>query len=156
MSEESFGEKRGDVSADSDQTQNARSVNSTSALNVELLRKIQAHITEEPKRFDLGAWIDPSTEAPCGTVACVAGWAIKLSGIDLDSGERPDWDRDELLGHYSAPAAKVLGLANREQSESLFLSWPPKYADAYWFTQDRAERARIACERIEHFIETGE
>src|SRR4051812_24586244 len=73
-------------------------------LNVRLIRRIQKHILEEPRRFFMkailaigvpgshewdevkGGW-NPSdlsdTVPPCGTAACLAGWTGLLSGKTL-------------------------------------------------------------------------
>jgi hypothetical protein len=61
-------------------------------MNVKLLRKIQKHILEEPRRLDMDVVlvkdIDPASwrdAPPCGTVGCIAGWACALSGKRLGS-----------------------------------------------------------------------
>ena len=51
-------------------------------LNRALLAKVLHHIEEEPLRFYMGMWAGPSTQAPCGTQACLAGWAYILSRPD--------------------------------------------------------------------------
>ena len=60
-----------------------------SKMNVRLLRKVQKHILEEPKRYDQDIVAKASSEAPCGTACCIAGWA-------------------EVLGNSKSPAVKRL------------------------------------------------
>lgn len=52
-------------------------------MNVRLLRRVAKHIVEEPRRYNQGSWCDRSNDAPCGTMACIAGWAVIL-GDKLD------------------------------------------------------------------------
>ena len=61
-------------------------------INVPLLRKIKRHIQEEPRRLKMRFWgrkVDPlgRGKPPCGTQACLAGWAVLLSI------PRKEWDR---------------------------------------------------------------
>jgi hypothetical protein len=56
-------------------------------MNVKLLRRIQKHILAEPKRLDMGNFIVRKSDGlgslvrfpKCGTVGCIAGWAVTLS-----------------------------------------------------------------------------
>lgn len=83
------------------------------------------------------------TVPPCGTAACIAGWANLLTG-GMEEGD-----------HFRA--ADVLGL-DREMAWNVFGadSWP----DHFWTQFRKARypkvRAKIAAARIEHLIETGE
>jgi hypothetical protein len=78
-------------------------------VNVKLLRKIQKHILEEPKRFIMsdiivrdrpGAEFDDygiSFQIPdCGTTACICGWALILGGKPRSRHEFSD--AQKLLG----------------------------------------------------------
>lgn len=60
-------------------------------MNTELGRRILDHITAHRDQFDMGIWgrFDPE----CGTAACLAGWAMLLSGYrvnDIEDFIRPD------------------------------------------------------------------
>jgi len=64
---------------------------------VKLVEKVQKHILEEPKRFDMGILVqkfaNPQLSSyesmpPCGTVGCIAGW---VSIIDL--GKKLKWKK---------------------------------------------------------------
>jgi hypothetical protein len=138
-------------------------------LNIKLLRRIQAHITEEPRRFTMGAfeiygepgtknWIrDTCTRActtdispvvpPCGTAACIAGWANAMTGAK--KGQLDDPSR----------AAKKLGLPDIDDTAYLFGNpeyyWPNPFGKLYAKARTAKQRAKIACARIDHLIETG-
>jgi hypothetical protein len=128
-------------------------------LNVRLLRKIQRHILEEPKRFIMGDVIvreDPGVEIlddeliwkmpKCGTAACIAGWALLLSG---------------KRGSDMSKAAKLLGIEDPDTEgydgdSALFYTskWPAKFYNAWNVAKSNKARARVAVRRIEHFIKT--
>lgn len=131
-------------------------------LNVRLLRRIKKHILANPSRFFMGWYVArgvprsrhfdlpnslrfsvldlPSTVPECGTAACIAGWA------NLFTGHKP-------TAHRSA--AKALGLPNDNGLFSIY-EWPCKYRDKYRSAKTSRARARIAANRIEHLIKTGE
>lgn len=127
-------------------------------LNVRLLRRIQKHILEEPRRFFIlrfkEAGIPDSTvivengqaqQIPeCGTMACIGGWACILSG------------RKTRLRFWNT-AVSLLGLTF-DQADALFTyhEWPRRFFNSYQQAEnERARRARIAAARIEHLIKTG-
>lgn len=97
------------------------------AVNKKLLRKVKALIVAEPRRLSMGAWgiqfqKDTVKESrylpPCGTVACLAGWAV------LASTPKKNWSRRFVSkGHPGAgnlkagtarKAQKLLGLSDAE------------------------------------------
>jgi len=127
-------------------------------LNVRLLRKIQKHITEEPRRFFMtwykahgtpgqqfdADWSDLAKSVPdCGTAACIAGWANGLTGAKYY-----DWDD-------AWRASKQLGLSI--DSDYLFINymWPKPFCARYAVAKTPKQRAKIACQRIDYLIETG-
>jgi hypothetical protein len=133
-------------------------------LNTALLRKIQKHILEEPKRLDMyiivekegkDAWYEPpgGKWPSCNTTGCIAGWGLVLSGKRI-TGRSSDLTR----------AAKLLGVSTNEpawdsldfesESNKLFLveNWPCKFADQYENAKTDKKRARVTANRIEHFI----
>jgi hypothetical protein len=122
-------------------------------MNVKLLRKIQKHILEEPKRYDQNVWLAEGAPqngfATCGTMACIGGWA-------------------QILGSKRKPRAvsrvnamRLLGI-DRAQAWRLFDSiagvpedmWPRKFSAAYVKAKTDLGRARAAVRRIDHFIKT--
>jgi hypothetical protein len=121
-------------------------------MNVELLRKVKAHILAEPLRLVMSTVVASEEDGDadevlwrafpaCGTVACIAGWACILSGIS---------PRD-------ASMSKAEGLLHLDvlQANRLFEpeQWPREFSDG--ITDDGEERTARACAaRIEHFIKT--
>jgi hypothetical protein len=46
-------------------------------VNGKLGRLVLDHVTDRPEDLDMAVW---AVESPCGTSACVGGWALILSG----------------------------------------------------------------------------
>jgi hypothetical protein len=136
-------------------------------LNVSLLRKVQAHILEEPRRYEQNTTIIEGTPGKvmfpdyggydlivpsCGTIACIGGW-VQLLGM-----KRPFHFFDQ------SRAAKLLGIRS-DQAHRLFnyvvetaykdFCWPKKFSDAYKKAKTPRQRVKIAVARIEHFIATN-
>jgi hypothetical protein len=111
-------------------------------MNVELLRKVQAAIRNDPQLFDMGKYFK---KEKCGTVCCIAGHALVVSGSDHRS-------------EYNAArkAANVLDI-NFEAALTLFhvTDWPDKLKWHYHAAQTQDERVEIACKAIDLFIENG-
>lgn len=129
-------------------------------MNTRLLRKVQKHILEEPKRLCMADWCQKKSEfnldvedfwdacnrypfAKCGTAACIGGWAVLLNGGRIGSGmgwKNPSWH---------------LGLS-RTQADLLFNieDWPDRFYDRYRTATTPAAKARVAVRRIDHFIKT--
>jgi hypothetical protein len=73
-----------------------------SAPNAELAYKILDHIDAHPESWDQGSW-------DCGTTACFAGWALRLSGVKVTTGTHIVVDGPaELLGKELPDAADAL------------------------------------------------
>jgi hypothetical protein len=49
-------------------------------MNWKLLSQIADHIEANPKSFDMETWAE---EHSCGTIGCIAGWAIMLTQPDV-------------------------------------------------------------------------
>ena len=130
------------------------------AINVRLLRRVKARILAEPKQFVMDGWVTeyvddqlfPDDDLPrkqipnCGTAACIAGWTVALS-----DGVKPcDIDRNDDI---STRARKLIGT---ETATRLFFTpcWPEKFADRWVGAKTFKGRARVAADRIEHFIKT--
>lgn len=130
--------------------------------NVKLLRKIQKHILKEPRRFFMDWYIARKSQlredtfasdngtrqefAPCGTAACIAGWACLLSG-----NEALDFHRTAL---------HVLNIRDSEPFRAHVLfdvnGWAQPFQSQYKKAKKPEARAEIAASRIEYFIKTGE
>jgi hypothetical protein len=132
-------------------------------LNVKLLRKIQRHITEEPRRLYMKWFIragraneffdaDNNTKQmfpECGTAACIFGWANLLTK-GRDAG---DYNRAVIhLGlephgdDFLVPYAYLSDVPY----------WPEPFKTHYQEARTPKTRAKIACARIDYLIETGQ
>jgi hypothetical protein len=124
-------------------------------LNVKLLRKIKKHVEEEPRRLIMARWQQKGRAGElvedeaatfnlpeCGTAACIAGWAVNLSGkkIETDVGAR---------------AMTLLGLTF-EQSQNLFNTgnWPGDYGDKFDNETSPERRVKILGKLIDKVIES--
>jgi hypothetical protein len=139
-------------------------------VNVKLLRAVQRAILAEPSRLDMevplstNPW-DVERMPTCGTVGCIAGWALVL-----DKGGRtrkePKAVADTIIKKAADPylrwsqlrpkALKVLRLSP-EQGQRLFQveNWPHEL----WEKHDDAgpqtkKAAQVTAARIDRFIET--
>lgn len=109
-------------------------------MNIPLLRQIQAQIIQHPDTFEMRDW-------DCGTAACIAGWAIRLTH-----------KASNQCGYYR-PAMNALDL-NGNQGELLFYrkNWPREFCvpDVSRLLGGSTEKAyaKAAVARIDHFIAT--
>jgi hypothetical protein len=120
---------------------------------VDLLRKLEAYILEEPKRFNLTLWgeiVDPKIfkdkeqlrelenssyyeatvveqKPPCGAVGCIAGNLCILSGIIKPKQIIKNFDSDIEVYEFSRntpkQAAEALGLSYLEAAKLFFLKY---------------------------------
>lgn len=143
---------------------------------INLLRKVEKQILDEPRRLDMNQWgitNEPNEQFPaCKTQGCIAGWTCMLSDKGLwkslvqksRSGDYTERRLDMFLPGFvpSEKAAKLLNLTEK-QADNLFYfklwksgvsGWPEKYSNAYDKAKTPAGRARATVNRIEHFIKT--
>jgi len=142
-------------------------------LNVELLRKVQRHIKEEPKRLRMNNWLvirQPGEHIymdtgyiimpSCGTVGCIAGWTwflaqnpeeleYKLAQMSKDSKGR--------TSSLEVEAEKLLDIEDTKIPFCLFYldTWPSLFSDK-WYDLDIDNiqgHADVVCEVIDSFIE---
>lgn len=129
-------------------------------MNVKLLRKVKKHILEEPRRFAMGTWLkkytpgtlidEPDSEAfvtrrvpACGTVGCIAGWTVDLTGGKSNRAA------------FESTARRRLEISPTKSTRLFYTyAWPQKFLDRYLNANTKQTRAKIAAERIEHFIST--
>ncbi len=134
-------------------------------LNVKLLRKVKAQILKEPAQFAMTKWftrdIAQANEFAevldirrrvipnCGTAACIAGWAV---AIHKES--NPELVARSYYMPYDANDALDL---DDDNSHLLYhvARWPRKFLERWRRARSMAARARVAADRIEHFIATG-
>lgn len=123
-------------------------------LNKQLIEQVRDHVLAEPRRYDQGTFGEsvPVDISPCGTQACLAGWAVMMAGrMTLPEIIRSD------SGVVMSEAALAMGLDDL-QAENLFgWNWPEPFAqeysnaDAY---EDSAARARVAGDLLNAVIAT--
>ena len=144
-------------------------------MNVKLLRKIQEHILEEPRRLNMENWgakdfsVSRADDPPCGTVGCIAGLACWLEG------KRPTLVRDFnfRLGRYEShldyayaerTGAKLLGLTKADAARLFFVEdvwfdetphWPARFRNRYKGAKTPRGKAKVTSDRIDHFIKTN-
>ncbi len=144
-------------------------------MNKELLERVAQHIEAEPRRLQMSSWVEASPKSPCGTTACIAGWAVLLTAPDfdaaLDVARTPTLDdegADDSWAHearvlrtvgrededFDQAGRELLGI-DRQQADRLFymIGWPAEFVSGY-DGRNAAEAARIAAARIRHFIAT--
>lgn len=140
-------------------------------MNTRLLRRIQKHILKYPDAFVMEYFVenrDKETKTPCGTAACIGGWACimeqkklspRLRQRLLNNISKPEdyWIGKDYDFNYFYHARRFLGISER-QAESLFElgGWPEKFNIRYYGAKTNKGLARVAVQRIEHFINTGE
>lgn len=111
-------------------------------MNVELLEKIAEVIVEKCGQFDMDTWHGEG----CGTAHCIGGWAEVLTGSEP--------------GYSLIAKAQLLGIGyglNDSQAGRLFYldCWPEGFRNAYRDEErDPLAKAKIAADRIRHFIAT--
>lgn len=115
-------------------------------MNVELLQKVKAHILEEPKRLFMPVVLHCNMsdvpevrKPPCGTMACIAGWACLLKGVPH-------------LDVHSSVAQELLEISE-SQAQRLFFGLSEEYKKA-WDGSGSAEEAELIAARIDRFINT--
>lgn len=148
------------------------------SINVDLLLKVKAKILANPESFYMGDWIMKGEDVevfvastryrpapPCGTIACIAGWAVLIDNPNSGLYDPVD---DEPI---DVRAARLLGLEVEIRKEPYFdfkwspianllfysSGWPPlireRYRDASC-ERDYVKMAQVAADRIDHFIAT--
>jgi hypothetical protein len=97
-------------------------------MNAELGRKVLDYVTAHREQLDMG---DFGRYERCGTVACLAGWTLLLSGYTLTSDltfMRPDGSRVHAGPGPGDEAARLLNLTAAEEDGEPGAPWPLFYA----------------------------
>jgi hypothetical protein len=138
------------------------------AINVELLARVRAHILEDERRIEMSRYARRAygrTAPPCGTTACIAGWAVILTdGL-------PKRITDDYYASVKPRAINLLGLSEDEADRLFFvMGWPRAFHDRYRAAErfidehddedekaDKAgeSKAQIVADLIDHIIRTG-
>jgi hypothetical protein len=143
-------------------------------MNVELLQQIKAAILAEPLKFDMSAWFHADQNSPCGTAACIAGWAVTIQMKAEKLREaRFAYDAGDGNEGVERDGKKALGLTDQQAYRLFFYdTWPVPFrheyseASGFWYDDpvsgefvkgayvDRRVAAEVAARRIDHFIAT--
>lgn len=129
--------------------------------SIEILLGIKEAVLANPKFYDQNSFVEDISI--CDTTCCLAGWAdYTVNGSkahnkraknylayleDFDSGKDVNWEK---IG------AKALGLPAL-LAYKLFVDsteWPHPFDERYQNARTYARRARVAANRIDHFIAT--
>lgn len=139
-------------------------------MNVELLRKVKEHILDEPQRLDMsmfGQRTEGEMAPPCGTTACIAGWAVILSDPKLFTVDIEEFD--DVLSDAYKTGRELLRITPGQARRLFFVGgWPLTFKekmryldmsdyDGTYGTAGLAvlkARAAVAAERIDYFIAT--
>ena len=136
-------------------------------LNVKLLKAVKKAILEEPKRLDMNCGLAKSNLNICGTIGCIAGWAVILDKRgksrkpikeileSLINNQNFVACRDWVTWDNLKPMAEnALGLT-RIQAKMLFFdaNWPEPFKREYWESPS-VKSAEITVKRIDYFIKT--
>lgn len=127
-------------------------------MNTRLLRKIKRLILAEPRR--MSSWFYPNqtrSGPPCGTVGCIAGWAILLKGKTMGERLRCVIDKDfdiqrkaQIHLGLAAAQARRLFHANYHYGKGAYTNWPRDWA--YHIAHKPADKAKVVAKRINRFI----
>jgi hypothetical protein len=129
-------------------------------MNIKLLKQVKRHILAEPERFRMDDW-------NCGTAQCIGGWACSLAGLKWKRSGEGTHRELATEAEVSKVAALLLDIEAEDCPESIYgddseaarlfytSSWPDEFRHQYEEAEDRRARARIAAERIDHFIATN-
>lgn len=93
-------------------------------MNVELMNKVIARIEAHPESFSM---VDYIKTTDCGTVACVAGHALLLSGYYVDEHGHL-FNPHATFGSFFNTAADLLDLSD-DEAQFLFYNFDIKNAE---------------------------
>lgn len=140
-----------------------------SAKAIRILRKVQEHILQEPKRYDqndvLTHFTDSDLEArkewgqdnknipKCGSIGCIGGWVNVLTKQPVKH-----WDSLDVaavtLGLDYEQRGRLFASVDPEPDEGETDGWPLDLQRAYCKAKTQVGRARVGARRIERFIQT--
>lgn len=82
------------------------------APNAELAYRVLDHIDAHPETWDQSSWV-------CGTTACFAGWAVRLSGAEIEQSDPDEIDSAVVVGG----PAELIGAEVRDAAVNLLGSY---------------------------------
>lgn len=149
-------------------------------MNIELLKAIREKIATTPEAYDQEVYGRPEPSAPCGTAACIAGWACVLSDAIPITEVQASNQRDrrgrinQELAQRIKTAARVALRLTIDEAEMLFTGEPEGewfdyddegndiYEDGWpepfrtqWRNAGYQERPQIAMAYLDYIISTG-
>lgn len=128
-------------------------------LNFRLFRAVIKKLETAPMAYEQDTVVSPDRDAPCGTAACIGGWAYLLEGQRATTTLA-----DERVLNK---AAFLLGLNEDDQSwsdgdaGSVFSSspesrWPAPFGGDWMEADGREEEAKVAVRYLKNILATGD
>ncbi|MGL5806820.1 MAG: hypothetical protein ACRC11_15505 [Xenococcaceae cyanobacterium] len=119
-------------------------------MNIELAKKVYDHICTHRDVFDMEVWIETDcgvenpfdyTKHSCNTTACIAGWAVILSGkYTLDDTFEDGFVGDTKIAEI---ARKELELTPKQMNSLFFDSFEDTAIDRFKKAIDLAEKNEL-------------
>jgi hypothetical protein len=127
-------------------------------VNIQALKRVAQYILDEPQGFLMEEWCAVSEDSPCGTNSCIGGTAAMLD----NPRQYMRWLKDQSQDEVRFAATHALGLTESQAGRLFYLKdwsddeqgWPASFSNRYNRATTPKARARIAFERIHHFIKT--
>lgn len=129
-----------------------------------LLRRVCKRVLEEPRRVDMSSWVSKNHfdgGPPCGTVGCIAGWAIMDRWSKKKLTKLTDGDVLEMQVGAARNFAKLIGVdpwSPLFKSLVYVESWPEPFRSRYVRAEAKNSprlRALATVARVKHYIKTG-
>lgn len=123
-------------------------------MNKTVVRRMIKRIESIPESYDQAAWfIENSSKAPCGTVACLAGEAVICSAKTVEAGIKLAFEEfDKIIER----ADEILGLP---EEHSVFSAngggWPEPYRSKYSQAQSNKARSQVAVLYLKEALKRG-
>jgi hypothetical protein len=127
------------------------------AINNELFSRVRNHILEEPRRYEQTSFGQrvPAEVSPCGTQACILGWAVILDGrLPMDA----NFDDGDIYFSVEKEGREALGLTRDEADAIAYGGWPEPFKSRYrnaTYEESTETPAQVAADYLDHIIATG-
>lgn len=129
-------------------------------LNFKLIRKIIKKIETTPEAYDQSVWGKKEPSAPCGTAACIAGWACYFGEKKTLKQLWRDPESAATIG------AKLIGLdkgdywTDNPDEYGMFNgfadSWPEPFSSRFHNARGPKGQAKAAVAYLKHVLRTGQ
>jgi hypothetical protein len=132
-------------------------------LNKRLLRKVRDRIAKIPESYSQDHFWLNDKDAPCGTVACLAGETIIVSRPSIKQGLRSlrrlsNIAFCEIADHPIVKrAGKLLGLSKGELMvfDGEAFGWPQPYRSRFKQAETNKQRAKVAVAYLDECLKRG-